>query len=155
MKPFVFIGASWKMNKTLPEALEFCRFLSENMPKLTQRIQAFIIPPFTCLREVSLFLKKHNIKCMIGAQNMHHEDNGEFTGEISPTMIKDAGASIVQLGSYERRTLFSETDMLIQKKVLSAIKHNIRPIVCIGDSPEDKKCNASFEIVLRQLKIAI
>lgn len=155
MKPSVFIGASWKMNKTLPEAIEFCEYLSQNIPKLTQRIQPFIIPAFTCLREVSLFLKHRQIKYLTGAQNMHHEDHGEFTGEISPAMLKDAGASIVQLGSCERRELFSETDAIIQKKVHSAIKHNIRPIVCVGDTLEDKECSSSFEIVLRQVKIAI
>lgn len=154
MKPCVFIGASWKMNKTLPEALEFCQFLSENMPKLTERIQTFIIPPFTCLREVRAFLEDRKVRCLIGAQNMHYEENGDFTGEISPNMLKDAGASMVQLGSYERRLMFSETDSLIHKKVLSALNHDIQPMICVGDTIEDRECNSSIEVVLRQVKIA-
>lgn len=92
------IGTSWKMNKTLAEAMAFCQTLETFIPTLSERIQPFIIPSFTCVRDVSTYVAKNNVRCLTGVQNMHYEDQGAFTGEVSPLMVKDAGALLVEMG---------------------------------------------------------
>lgn len=152
----IFIGTSWKMNKTLAEALLFCEQLKTYYPEdLKSHIQPFVIPPFTCVRDVAEYLYQHNINCLTGVQNMHFEESGAFTGEISPIMVKDTGAKIVELGHSERREFFGETDMTVNKKVHAALKHQLTPLVCVGDSAQEKSCGVSSETVVKQMKIAL
>ena len=150
------IGTSWKMNKTLPEALAFCEVLQAKITKeISADIQPFVIPPFTVVRNVTDFIKQHQINCLTGVQNMHFADQGAYTGEISPLMVKDTGAVLVELGHSERRTYFGETDLTVNKKVHAAIRHGLRPLVCIGDDAQDKQWGVSAETVVRQMKAAI
>lgn len=152
----VYIGTSWKMNKTLSEALLFCEQLKKHLPQnLKKQIQPFVIPPFTTVREVTHTIECQQINCLTGVQNMYFEDSGAFTGEISPIMVKDTGAYLVEMGHSERREFFGETDLAVQKKVRAALKHGLKPLVCIGDSAQEKKWNISAEAVTKQMKTAI
>lgn len=152
----IFVGTSWKMNKTLAEALLFCEQLHQRLPiDLKENIQPFVIPPFTAVREVTNYIKQHQINCLTGVQNMHFEDAGAFTGEISPLMVKDTGATLVEMGHSERREFFGETDLTVHKKVNAALKHNLMPLVCIGDSAQEKAWGVSAEVVVKQMKAAI
>ena len=149
------IGTSWKMNKTLSEAMEFCQILEKFIPTLSEHIQPFIIPPFTCVRDVTRTITSSHTRCLTGVQNMHYEDCGAFTGEISPLMVKDTGAILVEMGHSERREFFGETDLTVQKKAAAALKHGLRPLICIGDSAQDMEWGTSAETVIRQMKAAL
>ena len=103
-----WVGTSWKMNKTLAEALAFAEALAGFVPGFDERIQPFVIPPFTAVREVKAALAATRVK--VGAQNMHWADAGAWTGEVSPLMLTDCGLDLVELGHSERREHFGETD---------------------------------------------
>ncbi len=148
------IGTSWKMNKTLSEALEFCHILAQAAP-LPPELQPFVIPPFTLVREVTQALHNAAINCLTGVQNMHFADHGAFTGEISPLMVKDTGATLVELGHSERREFFGETDETVQLKAAAALRHGLTPLICIGDSLREKQWGISKETVIRQMKAAL
>nr|WP_314263519.1 triose-phosphate isomerase [uncultured Moellerella sp.] len=152
----IMIGTSWKMNKPLSEAMNYCRELSERLPEvLHPSIQAFLIPPFTAIHPVSEYLKQHQLDVLVGAQNMHFAEQGAWTGEISASMIAETGATLVELGHSERRNAFNETDATINKKVHTALAHGLRPLICIGDSADEKQWGVSSESVIRQMKIAL
>ncbi|GKW13814.1 MULTISPECIES: triose-phosphate isomerase [Pectobacterium] len=152
----VMIGTSWKMNKTRQEAIDYCTVLSKQLnPAAGALIQPFVIPPFTLIREVTDYLSAHKVNCLTGAQNMHYADNGAWTGEVSPTMVSDCGATLVELGHSERRQYFAENDADIQKKVQAALRYQLRPLVCVGDSAQEKAWGVSRETVIRQMKIAL
>jgi triosephosphate isomerase len=125
----VWIGTSWKMNKTLAEAQAFARGLPVEGPA---GIQRFVIPAFTALREVKAMLAETSVK--VGAQNMHWADEGAWTGEISPLMLKDCALEIVELGHSERREFFGETDETVGLKVEAAVRHGLIPLICIGET---------------------
>ncbi|TIS93244.1 MAG: triosephosphate isomerase, partial [Mesorhizobium sp.] len=116
-----WVGTSWKMNKTLAEALDFAGALAGFVPGFDDRIQPFVIPPFTAVREVKRALSATRIK--VGAQNMHWVDAGAWTGEISPVMLNDCGLDLVELGHSERREHFGETDRTVGLKTAAAVRH--------------------------------
>lgn len=152
----LMIGTSWKMNKPLSQAMAYCEALADQLPAvLHPAIQPFFIPPFTAIHPVSEFFRAHNLPCLTGAQNMHQAENGAWTGEISASMIKETGATLVEMGHSERRGAFNETDAAINAKVHTALRHNLRPLVCIGDSADEKRWGVSVETVVRQMKIAL
>lgn len=153
MKKYL-IGTSWKMNKTLREALDFCAILAQGGP-LPDYIQPFVIPPFTAVREVTRALRRKRVDCLTGVQNMHFSEQGAFTGEISPLMIKDTGADLVELGHSERRGFFGETNETVRLKVAAALRHGLTPLICVGDSHQEKQWGVSKETVTRQMKIAL
>ncbi|MFW9936264.1 MAG: triose-phosphate isomerase [Candidatus Thorarchaeota archaeon] len=125
------IGGNWKMNRGTPqEASEMLKKLVP-MVKKVKGIDVVIAPPFTVIYNVVSLLKKTNLK--VGAQNMYFEDNGAFTGEISPKFLKDLGCEYVILGHSERRDLFNETDDIINIKIKKALSSGLNPIVCIGE----------------------
>lgn len=152
----LMIGTSWKMNKPLSEAMAYCDALAARLPSvLHPNIQPFFIPPFTAIHPVSDFFRQHNLPCLTGAQNMHQQDAGAWTGEISASMIAETGATLVEMGHSERRGAFNETDAAINAKVRTALRHGLRPLVCIGDSADEKRWGVSIETVVRQMKIAL
>jgi triosephosphate isomerase len=112
-------------------------------------IDIAVAPPFTALASVRKALDRTTIA--LGAQNMHWEDKGAFTGEISPTMLRDAGCRYVILGHSERRQFFGETDEGVNRKVLAALKHSLLPIVCVGESEDERDRNVTFVVVDRQI----
>jgi L-erythrulose 1-phosphate isomerase len=127
-----WIGTSWKMNKTRKEAREFADTLKASKFANTRAAQPFVIPPYPYIADVAELLSGTNVK--VGAQNMHWADQGAWTGEISPLMIKDCGATLVELGHSERRTHFGETDETVALKTQAALKHGLTALVCIGDT---------------------
>ncbi|MFI2830339.1 triose-phosphate isomerase [Klebsiella aerogenes] len=155
MKP-IWLGTSWKMNKPLSQALAWCETLAQRLPQVTHPdIQSFVIPPFTAIHPVSRFIQQHHLPCLTGAQNMHEAENGAWTGEISAAMLQETGATLVELGHSERRGAFNECDAAINQKVHSALRHGLRPLICIGDSADEKRWQVSQESVVRQMKIAL
>ena len=153
MTRHLWIGTSWKMNKTRAEARAFASALSSAPIINDVRIQPFVIPPFTSLAEVADLLAKTRIR--VGAQNMHWADAGAWTGEISPLMIKDAGATLVELGHSERRTHFGETNATVSLKVAAALRHGLTPLICIGDTREEFDAKQTAEVLARQVAAAL
>ena len=149
----LWIGTSWKMNKTLAEAIGYAEALREADASCADHIQRFVIPPFTAVREVKARLKNTSIK--VGVQNMHWEDHGAWTGEISPVMVKDCDADIVELGHSERREFFGETDETVGLKVAAAATHGLIPLVCIGETREQKEAGKAQEILEMQVRGAL
>jgi L-erythrulose 1-phosphate isomerase len=117
------------------------------------RAQPFVIPPFPYIAEVAELLSGTKVK--IGAQNMHWADQGAWTGEVSPLMVKDCGATIVELGHSERRTHFGETDETVAKKVAAAVKHGLIALVCIGDTRSEYEAGATADVLARQTRYAL
>ena len=142
------IAANWKMNKDIKEAVSFVRDLKK-LAKNAKNIDIVICPQFTLLSKLDELLKNSEIK--LGAQNMHFEEKGAYTGEISPLMLKDAGCEYVILGHSERRQYFKETDDLINEKVKSALKNKLKPILCIGETLQQRNNNKTIEIIENQL----
>lgn len=148
----VWIGTSWKMNKTLAEARAFAGGLladGEGDP----RIQRFVIPPFTAAREVKAMLKDTAVK--VGAQNMHWADDGAWTGEISPPMLKDCGLDIVELGHSERREHFGETDETVALKTEAAVRHGLAPLICVGETLAQRESGKAREVLDAQVRGAL
>jgi L-erythrulose 1-phosphate isomerase len=147
----VWIGTSWKMNKTLAEARAFATGLA-NAPG-DPRIQRFVIPPFTAVREVKAMLAATSVK--VGAQNMHWADAGAWTGEISPPMLTDCGLDIVELGHSERRTHFGETDATVGLKTEAAVRHGLTPLICIGETLAEREAGRAQEVLETQVRGAL
>ncbi|MBS4075930.1 triose-phosphate isomerase [Ameyamaea chiangmaiensis] len=146
-----WIGTSWKMNKTLPEAAEFAkRLLGVDIPG---SVQPFVIPPFTALASVATILRDSGV--LVGAQTMHWADQGSWTGEISAPMLVDAGAQLVELGHSERRQHFGETDHTVNLKVLSALRHGLIPLICIGEDHDERAWGVARATLERQIRVAL
>ena len=148
-----FIGTGWKMNKTLAEGLEFSRALADAENSFHNLIRPFIVPPFTILREMASVLSGCRTK--VGAQNMHWEDFGAWTGEISAPMIKDCGAQMVELGHFERRRSFNETDEIIGLKVANAVKSDLIPIICISETALEFQSSKTKDVLQHQVSSAL
>ena len=142
------IAANWKMNKAVPEAVSAAEELKK-LVKNAKNAEVVVCPPFTALEAVGKELKKSNIK--LGAQNMHFEGSGAYTGDISPLMLKSIGCEYVILGHSERREFFKEDDMLINKKVASALSHKLKPILCVGENLEERNRHWTQEVLEKQL----
>ncbi|HEY4283839.1 MAG TPA: triose-phosphate isomerase [Chthoniobacterales bacterium] len=144
------IAANWKMNMTQAEAAEFVRSLLLDVGDIRE-VDVVIIPPFTAIAKVMEALgKAQNIK--VGAQNMHWERSGAFTGEISAAMLRDLFVRYVILGHSERRTLFGETDEIVNKKVRAAHEATLKPIVCVGETLEQRDAGKVEDVLSRQLR---
>ncbi len=148
-----WIGTSWKMNKTRAEALNFARGLSEADAERDPRIQRFVIPPFTAVHEVAAQLAETSVK--VGAQNMHWEDAGAWTGEVSPVMLTDCGLDIVELGHSERREHFGETDETVGLKTAAAVRHGLIPLICIGETLAEREAGRAEEVLETQVRAAL
>ena len=148
-KPRYWIGTSWKMNKTLAEARAFAEALRAADTLRDDRIQRFVIPPFTAIREVKSILSESSVK--VGAQNMHWADQGAWTGEISPLMLKDCSLDIVELGHSERREHFGETNETVGLKTEAAVRHGLIPLICIGETLQDRESGRATEILSEQV----
>ncbi|HAJ56662.1 MAG TPA: triose-phosphate isomerase [Candidatus Omnitrophica bacterium] len=138
------IAGNWKMNKITTEAIELANGLKRELYKIDD-VDIVVCPPFTSLEEVSEIIYESNIK--LGAQNMHWEDNGAFTGEIAPAMLKDLGCKFVILGHSERRQYFHETNEIVNKKTKAALKHNLTPIVCVGETLQEREAGKAFDVI--------
>ncbi len=149
----VWIGTSWKMNKTLAEAKVFAEGLVSMDASADTRIQRFVIPPFTLVREVKAMLADTTVK--VGAQNMHWADQGAWTGEVSPLMLKDCQLDIVEIGHSERREFFGETDETVGLKVEAAVRHGLIPLICIGETLEEREGGRATDVLTAQVRAAL
>jgi triosephosphate isomerase len=148
-----WIGTSWKMNKTLAEAGAFAEALAAADQARDPRIQRFVVPPFTAVREVKQILAGTSVK--VGAQNMHWNDAGAWTGEISPLMLKDCDLDLVELGHSERREHFGETDRTVGLKTAAAVRHGLTPLICIGETLAEREAGQAEEVLTRQVEGAL
>ncbi|WP_311695574.1 triose-phosphate isomerase [Sneathia sanguinegens] len=143
----IIIAGNWKMNKTCTETREFFESLLPKIEGLSRNVVVGV--PFTSLQEAVKLTKGSIVK--IAAQNMNPNEKGAYTGEVSPLMLKDLGVEYVILGHSERRAYYHETNEFINEKVKSALKHDLRPILCIGEKLEDRENGTTTEVVKEQL----
>ncbi|MCC1481108.1 triose-phosphate isomerase [Roseibaca sp. Y0-43] len=148
-----WIGTSWKMNKTLPQAMDFATRLANADAARDARVQRFVIPPFTAVRQVKAALADTSVK--VGAQNMHWADAGAWTGEVSAPMLVDCGLDMVELGHSERRAHFGETDETVGLKVESAVRHGLTPLICLGETLAERDAGRAAEVLARQTRLAL
>jgi triosephosphate isomerase len=146
-KPIV--AANWKMNKTPAETAEFLKDFNV-MARDEQRVDIVVAPPFLSLPAAVAALGQHD-GIRLAAQNMHYEQSGAFTGEISPAMLREMLITYVILGHSERRSLFGETDAFINKKVLAAHAWHLRPILCVGETLEERDAGKIESVLTTQL----
>ncbi len=143
------IAGNWKMNNDLSESQNLISKLISGLSNEKVNCDVIVCPPFTSLSEANSLLKKSIIK--LGAQNMYFEENGAFTGEISASMLKNTGCEYVILGHSERRTIFGETDQVINKKIKKALQSNLLPIFCVGESLQERESEVTNDIIKRQI----
>lgn len=142
------------MYKTIQQTCQFLSLLGERTEDISrEQCELFVIPSFTSLESAAKIAQEGNIK--LGAQNMGWEDEGAFTGEISPVMLKEVGVQIVEIGHSERRHVLHENDVMVNKKVHAALRHGFTPLLCIGENEEQKNYKINREILRTQLKIGL
>lgn len=142
------IAGNWKMFKTRDEALNFIYQVNNNVPSVEQ-VDSVICAPFTVLR---CLVKRQGENLRIGAQNMHFEEQGAFTGEIAPSMLTSLGVEYVVIGHSERRAMFNETDESVNKKIHAAFAHNLTPILCVGEHLEEREGGKTEELLHMQVE---
>lgn len=149
----LWVGTSWKMNKALAEGLAFAERLAAFAPAIDARVQPFVIPAFTAVRQVKAALAATRVK--VGAQNMHWADAGAWTGEISPVMLRDCGLDLVELGHSERREHFGETDRTVGLKAEAAVRHGFVPLVCVGETLAEREGGRAEAVLAAQTEGAL
>lgn len=141
------IAGNWKMFKTRDEALSFIYAVNEMLPS-HEKVDTVICAPYVVLR---CLVKRQGENLRIGAQNMHFEEKGAFTGEIAPEMLTSLGVTYVIIGHSERRAMFNETDETVNKKLHAAFAHNLVPILCVGEYLEERETGKTEEVIKAQL----
>ena len=150
--PRPFVVGNWKMHKTLAEARALASAVRDGVAGWAD-IDVALAPPFTALATVGELLKGTSVG--LAAQTMHEAPKGAFTGEISPSMLKDAGCTHVILGHSERRHIFGETDMAVMKKARAALDTGLIPILCVGETLNERETARTFDVVERQTEHAM
>ncbi len=143
-----FIAANWKMNKVISETREFIELFSPDVKEVSD-VDIVLAPPFTSLTNAAEMIKHTNI--MLAAQDVFYEEKGAYTGEISPSMIKDVGCKFVIIGHSERRQYFKETDEIVNSKIKAAQKGGLSVIFCLGESLEEREEGKTFNIIEREM----
>lgn len=146
------IAGNWKMNKTHSEAVSFAEEVKNSVPS-SEKVESVICAPALFLH--TLVESTKGTQVAIGAQNMHFEEKGAFTGEISPKALQDLGVKYVIIGHSERREMFNETDETVNKKTLAAFKYSLLPIVCVGETLEQRENGETMQLVGDQVKKAL
>jgi triosephosphate isomerase len=140
-----FIAGNWKMNTTLPEAVELARAVVAKVGAGITDVDVAVCPPYISLAAVADALKGSNVK--LGAQDVHWEAKGAFTGKVSCAMLKSVGCTYVIIGHSEQRTYFNETNQTVNKKVKAALAAGLLPIVCVGETLDERKSGKLFNVV--------
>jgi triosephosphate isomerase (TIM) len=143
------IAGNWKMNKDLNESAELINGLKSKLATLPNDVKAIVCPPFISLALANELLKGSPIE--LGAQNMYHEDEGAFTGEVSAKMLKSVGCKYVILGHSERRQYFKESDEFINTKAKKALASGLIPIICVGETLQEREKNITNLVVTTQV----
>jgi triosephosphate isomerase len=143
------IAGNWKMFKTVHETIVFTKELRSVLKDVTG-VEIVVAPPFMSVYAAAEALRNSNIA--VAAQDVYWEREGAFTGEVAAPMIKDAGAEFVIIGHSERRRLFGETDAMVNRKVIAAIAADLTPIMCVGETLEERERNEALQVLDRQLK---
>jgi triosephosphate isomerase (TIM) len=146
-KPIV--AGNWKMNKTVAEAIDLAQDIKRDLGTVSD-VDIVLCPPFTALKAVSDVVTGSHVD--LGAQNMHWEASGAYTGEVAPGMLRELFCHYVILGHSERRAYFHETDEIVNKKVKAALAANLHPIVCVGELLEDRDAGRTEKVVETQLR---
>ena len=149
MERKVIIAGNWKMNKTAAAGKELVEALKPLVADVKEA-EIVVCPPFTTLNAVVAAAAGSNIK--VGAQNVHWAENGAFTGEISAEMLVSSGVEYVIIGHSERRQYFGETDETVNKRIMAALKYNLKPIVCIGETLEERENGTTNAVLDTQIK---
>ncbi len=144
-----FIAANWKMYKTVPEAVAYLKTFTELVKDITD-VEIVLSPPFTALYAAAEMAKHTNVG--ISAQDLHWEREGAFTSGISAAMIKDTGAEYVIIGHSERRRVFGDTDEAVNKKLMAALAADLTPIVCVGETLEERDGGPMMAVLDRQVR---
>lgn len=143
------IAGNWKMHNTIEEAV---KLVEELKPMVKDaKCEVVVCPTFVCLHAVKTAVEGTNIK--VGAQNMHFEEKGAFTGEVSTVMLENMGIDYVIIGHSERRQYFNETDETINKKIGAAFEHNLIPILCVGETLDERENGITEEVIAKQVKL--
>lgn len=143
------IAGNWKMNKTIVEATALASAIKKEVANVTAPV-VLVCPPFTALTETSMALKDSEIQ--VGGQNMHAEDSGAFTGEISAEMLLTSGCTYVILGHSERRALFSEDDKQVNAKTKKALQAGLIPVVCVGETLKQREAGNMEKVIEEQIR---
>jgi triosephosphate isomerase len=147
-----FIAANWKMNKTVHEAVVFIKEF-RSMVKDIEDVEIVVAPPFTAIHAVAEAAR--NTTVGVAGQHMYWEKPGAFTGEVSGEMLREAGAEYVILGHSERRRLFGDTDETVNRRLIAALAARLTPIVCIGETLEEREANQTLTVLDRQIKVGL
>lgn len=155
VRPIV-VAANWKMHKLRGESLDYLQqldtWMDEHPEGLGTRVEVVVAPPFTSLELAAENCPPH---ARIYAQNMHQADQGAFTGEVSPAMLRDLGVDGVLLGHSERRQYFNEEDAVLAEKVAAAAQFGLRPMLCVGEQLAERRDGSAADVVSRQLHVAL
>ena len=150
----MYLGTNTKMNKTIVQTKDYLETLVELVKDIDMSsLELFVIPSFTTLHAAAEIIKDSRI--VLGAQNMCWEDNGAFTGEISPLMLEEVGVKLVEIGHSERRHIMGETDEMENRKVLCALRHDLNPLLCIGETEAEKKAGRAEKVIIRQMELGL
>ena len=152
MRRFLIAG-NWKMNCGPVDAAELLEGLKNAKAEGAEEVDVLVCPPFVSLGMSVNYLQDTDIH--VGAQNIHFEDNGAFTGEISASMLTECGCSFVIIGHSERREYFGETDSSVNKKIKKALEFDLVPVLCVGESLDQRKQDIHFDLVKNQVKAAL
>ena len=150
------IVGNWKMNANHLEAIQMVQKLSYRLDLDDfGRVDVVVAPPFTSLRSIQILIETDHMRIGLGAQNVHWEEKGAFTGEVSAPMLAKMAVTHVIVGHSERRQLFGETDDVVNKKTRAVLRAGMRPIVCVGETVDEREAGETAKVVTRQLRGAL
>ena len=147
------VVGNWKMHGSQSQCVNLARKIAQDLRSEPPRVQVLLAPPFTALAHVKQAIRGSQIG--LAAQNCHWRESGAFTGEVSPTMLRDSGCDYVILGHSERRHIFHESDTVVAQKLDAALQSGLRVILCIGETSHDRRNGQTAKVIVRQLRIAL
>lgn len=145
------MAGNWKMHKNAAEAVDLVRAIGNDLDGSTA-VEVVVCPPFTALKSVGVTLEYDKYEIKLGAQNVFWEDEGAYTGEISPLMLKQLDVEYVIVGHSERRQFFGETNDTVNKRLHAALGHGLKPILCVGENLEERESGRTTDVVAAQIK---